>query len=89
MVGWRVLLWPPSPLTRARPRWLRADGGFSLDPARALLVVDDAVAAERIQGWLIGKQRPLGYLQRMQLVHSCSNPAAEQRWPEHKPVGLV
>ena len=89
MVGWRVLLWPPSPQARARPRWLCADGGFSLDPARAWLVVDAAVAAERIQGWLISKQRSLAYLQRLQLVHGCSSSAAEQRGPEHKPASSL
>ncbi len=76
-------------MARARPRWLCADGRFRLDPARAWMVMDAAVAAQRLQSWLMGKQRPLGYLQRMQLVHSCSIPVAEQRWPEHKPVRLL
>ena len=89
MLGWRVLLLPPSPMARARPRWLCADGGFSLDPARAWLTVDAAAAVDRLQGWLISKQRPRGYLQRLRLVHGCSIPAAEDCWPEHKPASLV
>ena len=84
MAGWRVLLLPPSPMLRARPRWLCADGRFSLDQERAWLVVDTVVAVQRLQRWLVSKQRPMRYLQRMRLVHSCSIPAAEQRWPEHK-----
>ena len=89
MLGWRVLLWPPSTMERARPRWLCVDGRFRLDPARAWLVLDASVAAERLQGWLIGKQRPITYLQRMQLVHGCSISEAEQAVPDHKPVGLL
>ncbi|MBD1194696.1 hypothetical protein [Vulcanococcus sp. Clear-D1] len=86
MVGWRVLLMPPSAMVRARPRWLCADGNFSLDQDRALLVVDPAAAVNRLQCWLASKQRPMRYLQRMRLVHSCSIPAAEQRWREHNPI---
>jgi hypothetical protein len=87
MLGWRVLLMPPSAMVRARPRWLCADGRFSLDQERAWLVVDAAAAVDRLQRWLAGKQRPMRYLQRMRLVHSCSIPAAEQHWPEHKRSG--
>ena len=85
MAGWRVLLLPPASMVRARPRWLCADGRFSLDQQRAWLVVDTVVAVKRLQGWLVSKQRPMHYLQRMRLVQSCSISAAEQRWPEYKP----
>ena len=85
MLGWRVLLMPPPAMVRARPRWLCADGQFSLDRDRAWFVVDAAVAVDRLQCWLASKERPIRYLQRMRLVHSCSIPAAEQRWCEHKP----
>jgi hypothetical protein len=51
--------------------------------------MDASVAAERLQRWLIGKQRPITYLQRMQLVHGCSISEAEQAVPDHKPVGLL
>ena len=84
MVGWRVLLLPPSAMVRARPRWLCADGHFSLDRDRAWFVVDPAAAVHRLQSWIVSKQRPIRYLQRLRLVHSCSISAAEQHWREHK-----
>ncbi len=76
-------------MERARPRWLCVDGRFRLDPARAWLVLDAAVAAQRLQRWLIGKQRPIAYLKRMQLVHGCSISEAESRVPDHSSVRFL
>lgn len=78
MAGWRVLLLPPSPMLRARPRWLCDDGRFRLDQERAWLVVDTLVAVDRVRRWLVSKQRSMRYLQRMRLVYGCSSSEAEQ-----------
>ena len=77
MDRWRIQLLPPQGMQRARPRWLRPDGGFSLDQRRAWEVMEPRSASERIQCWLELKGHGTCYLQRMRLVHSCSIAAAE------------
>jgi hypothetical protein len=77
MDRWRIQLLPPPGMQRARPRWLCDDGGFSLDQRRAWVVTEPRCAGERIQRWLMLKGRDAQTLQRMRLVHSCCNAAAE------------
>lgn len=87
MAGWRVLLLPPAGMERARPRWLAADGRFTLDQRRAWLAMDCSSAVVRLQRWLKLKNRHIVYLKRMRLVHSRSITAAEAGWLEQKSVG--
>jgi len=87
MASWRVLLMPPSGMQRARPRWLRADGGFSLNHRHAWQVAEPSCAALRIQGWLSLKGRGVGVLERMRLVPSCSNLAAKVAFSECGSIG--
>ncbi len=89
MATWQVLLMPPSGMQRARPRWLRADGGFSLHHRLAWQVVEPSCAVQRIQRWLKWKRHGARVLERMRLVHCCSNRAAEAVDHEPSPIGCV
>jgi hypothetical protein len=87
MARWRILLLPPAGMRRARARWLRADGGFSVHGQQAWQVAEPRCAAQRVQRWLQLKGRGAAMLERMRLVHGCSNPAAEATSSQRSPIG--
>lgn len=68
MALWRVALLPGSSASRARVRWLRGDGHFTVAPERAWTVVDPEMAARRLQHWLATHGRDPVLLNRLRLV---------------------
>ena len=65
---WCVALLPSSGQRRARPRWLRSDGRFSLAADQAWTVIEPATAARRLQHWLEVHGRNPAVRDRFQLV---------------------
>jgi hypothetical protein len=52
-------------------------------------VVEPSCAVQRIQRWLKWKRHGARVLERMRLVHCCSNRAAEAVDREPSPIGCV
>jgi hypothetical protein len=79
MALWRVAVTPPRGSRKARPRWLCGDGGFSLHSERAWTVADPAVAALRLQQWMLLQGRGRAALERLRLVPVPVAPSAMAR----------
>lgn len=74
---WCVALLPDSGQRRARPRWLRSDGRFSLAADQAWTVIEPATAARRLQHWLEVHGRNPAVLDRFQLVPVLAPPPSQ------------
>jgi len=68
LAAWLVRFHPRHHHAKARQRWLTADGGFSSDPAEALVVTSPEAAAERLQAFVELKGWPLRAVERFALV---------------------
>ena len=66
--AWLVRFHPRHHHAKARPRWLTADGGFSSDPAEALVVTSPEAAVQRLQAFLELKGWLLRTVERFALV---------------------
>lgn len=65
---WRVCFRPRRQYRHARERWLTESGGFTVYPARALVVGSPEVAAERLQVFVELRGWRLRAVERFALV---------------------
>lgn len=65
---WSVVLHQAEGSRLRRNRWLTENGDFSLDPSKALRVVDAQAAALRLQEFVESRGWPLRAMERLRLI---------------------